>query len=912
MTTSVRVLGWLCLFVLLVHPTAGLAQFERVPRASQESAARRELARQGVDEEELRARLLTEGIDVDEMGPQELLAVRPRIEAIVAEMKAERADDAARDREREEAVEVEAAAAAAEEAGQNEADEIREAAEGGATAEEAVAEAEAEDRAALQPQNSGRIYGHGLFLGKTLDVYRASERARTPGNYILDTGDELAISIFGASQIDLLLEIGEDGFVKPPGLARIYLRGRSLDEARRLVRSRMAEYYVFDEGQFALSIDAARTISVSIYGEVGQSGTYTLSALNGPLNALVAAGGPTDRGSVRDIRLIRAGQSARVDVYTFLQNPTSDVGQMSLRDNDVIYVPLASEVVELRGAVRRPMAYELTPGESLDSLVTFAGGLTPRAAASATRVLRLEEGNLNVIDLTRAAYATFDPQDGDIVEIPGVNEPLENFVEVVGEVVVEGRFGMREGITLDDVISRAELRPSARRDVAFIRRRNDDNTERLIRVSLLPGEGGLSTPLRRGDLVNVLASSRYVDAATFEISGAVRAGELTSAYPQDGALTLEEAILLAGGLVANALPEALIIRTPRQNVEQREYIRVAIDEAHETQLEPFDQVIIYSAERFADAPTVSISGAVRAPTVTRYDPSLDINDLLYLGGGARFDAAADRVEVYRLSLDGNETRTLVESLEFDGDGMITGSFDLRPFDEVVVRSSAEFNPIESVTLNGEVRFPGSYARLRGANRVSDFVERAGGLTSDAFPEGATLLRSSDGIGYVVLELDEILADPTLPENIILRPGDQIDVPKPQELVTIFVSATNATQFGTDSLNRDGSIQVAYQGARSAKWYINRYAGGFDHDLAEKRSVAVVGSGGDVRETKSFLGVRSYPRLEPGGTIRVPRKPPKREKPQRERSSWSEVASALLAGVTTLVTVLVLLTQLDDE
>ena len=359
------------------------------------------------------------------------------------------------------------------------------------------------------------------------------------------------------------------------------------------------------------------------------------------------------------------------------------------------------------------MFYELAESELLDTLLIYAGGFLPDATTSATRVVRLENGSLDVIDLDQSAYASFNLRDGDMVEIPGVSEPIRNYVEISGEVVIKGRYGIRSGLTLGDVIKRARLQPTARRDVAFIQRGNDDGTRQLMRVSLAPGEKGLDTPLRRGDAISVLASSRYVDQAVFSISGAVRGGELKSTFPLDGALSLEEAILLAGGLEPNALQEALIIRTPRQNADRREYIRIPLSAASETRLEPFDQVVIYASERFEDVPTVSIDGAVRAPIETRYDSTLSIDDLLYLAGGAKFEAAANRVEVYRLSLEGNETRTLFETLSLDDEYGIAETFELRAFDEIYIRSSADFEPIQEVSLEGELRYPGTLRSHQG-------------------------------------------------------------------------------------------------------------------------------------------------------------------------------------------------------
>jgi len=706
---------------------AGLAQTAPIP-AVQEQMAKRELARQGVDETELRNRLLAKGIDVDNMSPQALISARPQIEATVAEIKAEQSEN------QQKAKATEAAAEVVED-GLDEAEDVRELVEEGASVAEAKSEAEIAKELGAKPAAASRIYGHELFRNKTLEVFRATDKATAPGTYVLDTGDELAISIFGASQTDLLLEIGEDGFIKPSGIPRIYLRGRTLTEARKLVRSRMSNYYVFERGQFSLSIDAARTISVSIYGEVQQSGTYTLSALNGPLNALIAAGGPTDKGSVRKIEHIREGKTVLIDVYEFLQNP-GNATTMDLRDKDIINVPLASELVSITGGVRRPMTYELMPNESLGKLVDYAGGTTPRAAVNTTRVERYANGTTRILDVNERNFAQFNLKNGDAVEIPIVVNPIEDYVSISGEVLVGGKYGFRQNLSLADVIKRAMLKPTARKDVAFVQRRNDDGTRRLERVSITENSSDLSKLLKRGDAVTILASSRFTDNANFTISGAVRDGEITLPYPQDGKLNLEEAILLGGGVEENAVAEALVIRTPANNLEERKYIRTDLTEANTFILEPFDQIVIYSQERFSDNPTVSISGAVRNPTETTYDVSLGINDLLYLAGGLRYDASNERVEVYRLSLTDNKTKTLIETLTVNDEGLIEENFQLQPFDQVNVRSIAEFSLIESVSITGEVRFPGSYARFEDRSRISDLLKQAGGLTADAFPAGA--------------------------------------------------------------------------------------------------------------------------------------------------------------------------------
>lgn len=887
-SSVVKVLAGI-LLVLLAQVALG----QTAPVPGQEQIARRELQRQGVDESTLRTRLMQKGIDLDNMSPQELMAAKPQIEATVAEIKAEQ------NRSQQEIKANEAAAEIAKK-GLEEAEDVRELVEEGALMSEAKAEAEIANDLGANPTSNSNIYGHHIFQNKTLEVFRATERATAPSTYILDTGDELAISIFGASQTDLLLEIGEDGFIKPSGIPRIYLRGRTLGEARELVRSRMSDYYVFAKGQFSLSIDAARTISVSIYGEVQQSGTYTLSALNGPLNALIAAGGPTEQGSVRNIELIRDGKRSKIDVYAFLQNPGS-LATMGLRDKDIINVPLGLNLISISGGVRRPLTYEMLSNESLSDLVAYAGGTIPTAAVNTTRVQRYADGILRVIDVNERNFTQFKLSNGDLVEIPIVTEPIQDFVSITGEVLIEGRFGFRQNLSLGQVIERAGLKPTARTDVAFIQRRNDDGTRKLEKVSITEGSSGLAQKLKRGDKITILAAARFIDNANFVVRGAIRDNERTLPYPQDGKLNLEEAILLGGGLKDNALSEAMVVRTPANNLEKREYLRVDLAEANSFSIEPYDQIIIYTQERFTDIPTVSISGAVRNSISTTYDPTLSINDLLFLAGGLRFDAADNRVEVFRLSLTDNETKILVETLSISDDGRIKGNFELKPFDQVNVRSIAEFEVIESVSIKGEIRFPGSYARLKGKNRISDLVQRAGGLKAGAFSPGATLTRDGK---KVVIELEQILEEPLSSGNIILKSGDLITIPKPEETVVLYTSNTFAQRFGIDELTANGSVEVAFQGSHSANWYLNNYAGGLT-DNAMKKAITVTGAAGDIQETKSFLGIKKYPKVTPGSIVYVPSKTPKKTKPNRERASWSEVAQVVVATMTTVATLIII-------
>ena len=485
----------------------------------------------------------------------------------------------------------------------------------------------------------------------------------------------------------------------------------------------------------------------------------------------------------------------------------------------------------------------------------------------------------------------------DVIEVPVVENPIENFVSVEGAILLPGRYPFGDGVTVGELLDLGRPRPGARTDAAFLFRSNDDGTDRLIRLDLGADAGARAVELRRGDILRVLSSGAFTDRATFTIQGAVRDTSVTLPYPKDGALTLEEAILLAGGLRPNAASEVMLIRTPESNSEMREYERLNIATDGDRNLLPFDEVVVYEQERFTDLGNVSIKGAVRNGGTFTYDSTLTLKDLLYLAGGLRINANKQRVEVFRLQfVDGAETRTLLTTIDLDN----ADNFLLQPYDEVVVRSTAEFELIRNVVVQGEVRYPGPYAILQDNERLTHIIKRAGGMTEEAFPAGATLFRQ--GRGYIVLDLDEVALNPADPANMVVLASDTIYIPKKQDLITIYTANTLADRLSRDSTSLDGRIQVAYRGGRSAGWYIDNYAGGFDDDTARKRWTTVEYANGQIQQTSSFLGLRNYPELRPGATIRVASKPPKIQKERREeRFNWIGLAQVVLGAATTITT-----------
>ncbi len=874
-------LKYILLFSLLF--TVSVTCYAQTP--AQRAQIEAFLGERDITQEELIKRLKAEGIDVLNATQAELLALRPQIEAIIAEMEAEKAAEGPEEEDPE--AEVETDPDADPENPEDAPEEIL---------EEEPVEEELEE---------SMIYGHQLFRNKSLELFQATDEATPPDSYPLKAGDEIAITIFGASQADLLLRLDERGFVRLPNGVRMPLAGVALGDARELLADRLKRYYAFQDGQLTIRVQVARTISVSIFGEVENAGNFTISALNTGFNALVAAGGPTEAGSVRNIQLVRGEETVMLDVYDYLRNPKQRT-DLFLADNATLFVPLAEKLVTIEGGVLRPMIYELQEEEGIADLLAFAGNPVPTAETSLISITRYDKGVLEVLNVDLSVSPDFQLENGDVVSVPVIENPLEDYVSIEGAVFLPGRYAFEEGFNVASLVEKGRLRPGARTDVAFLFRSNDDGTSRLERLQLGADAGAEEFMLQRGDVVRILAQRAFVDETEFTVRGAVRDSAVTLPFPVDGALSLDEAILLAGGTFPNAAPEVVLVRTPQTNKEGREYQRLDLRTDGDFALAPFDEVIVYANERFTDSDrNVVVSGAVRGPGNYIYDPSLTLGDVLYLSGGLRLSAARDRIEIFRLGFtDGSGTKTLLTTLDIDSPEAST--FQLQPYDEIVVRNAAEFERIQNVVLRGEIRYPGQYALLQDNEKLTDLIRRAGGLTREAFVSGASLYRAEGEIGNVVLDLSAATDNPQAPANMVMRGGDTLFIPKQQDLVTIYLYNTIADDYGVDSLREGQTLQVAYQGPKPANWYVKRYAGGFNGTKALRRRTTVQYANGQVRETASFAGIHNYPKLAPGASIRVPGRPEKQQKERREeRFNWIGLAQVVAGAATTIATLVII-------
>ncbi len=909
----------LMVFLLFIAVSHGYAQV-----GNAEERARQELAKRGLDEEEVRKRLAEKGVDLDNIDINNAAAVfkaEKSLQEVMREMESEKAQlgDGTVPSTTIDNLDSESKKVIAKQS-----EEVSEAIDEGATLEEAVSETLIDNQE--KKTIAATFYGQEIFRSQNLKLYRQSKDVKPPDSYVLGVSDVIGISIWGNSEESLLFEINEDGYIKPDGIPRIYLKGIRFGDAKKLLKTRFRNYYNFGPNQFEVTLNFSRTINVSVVGNVFNFGSFNIPAINTAFNALVAAGGPNNIGSVRKIQLIRAGEQTRtIDMYKYLQNPAIEKDYF-LQENDYIFVPVAEKLVNVTGAVRKPFKYELLANENLKDLFVYAQGLKPDAIQSNIQIFRYENDEEIIIDINwrelREKNKDFRLLAGDRVVVNNIQKRFDNYVTIGGAVELEGKYAFEEGDRIAEVIEKAKLAEGALLELSYIKRLNEDR--KTISYIPLNIRQAMDNPLseanvilRPEDVITIFRRSSYVDQSSFTVNGAVR-NTITMTYDYQKTIKISDAIFLAGGLTDVATDFAYIRRKDLENPRQINYIQVDLSAINEDEnskenlfLEPNDVLTIHSQLEFTEDQFVSISGEIKRPGSFRYDDELTIQDVILLSGGLKFVAANNRIEVYRIDFEDNKkTKIVVARVEVDKDLNIIGkNIKLEPFDEIIVRRAPEFEIQKRITLEGEVVYPGEYIIIDDNETFSDLITRAGGLTDEAFLEGVKMRRAG-GVGFIVSDFEEAMKSKGSINDIIVKEGDVISIPKLNNLITI-TGSTRAAELYTSDIASSNKLTVPYEEGKNAWYYVNKYAAGVSKN-GKKSRITVTDLSGRVHETKTFLWFKNYPDVKRGSLINVGKKPVKIDKNGKtsEPIDWNGLLADSVAQATTILTLLLLVQRVD--
>lgn len=675
-----------------------------------------------------------------------------------------------------------------------------------------------------------KVFGFDFFQNPKIS-FAPNVNMPTPENYIVGTGDELIIDVWGAAENSFSQKIDNQGNINLNMIGKIRVGGLNFNEVKTKINSALRQIYSgisASEGSYnkvytSVSIGNVRTVKVNIIGEVQVPGTYSLNALSTLLNALYACGGPTETGSFRDIQLIRNGNKiATFDVYNFLLKGSQE-GNLNLNDQDIIIVPPYKNQVEVKGNVKREGFYEIKDNENLATLIDFFGGFKANAYKDNLVIERIVGAKREVKEVSYSQANTFIMKSGDKLTVQKLSDIYHNKISIGGAVYQPGNYAYTEGMSALDLINRA-------------------------------------------------------------------AGVLDQAHLERG----------------------LLFRTTNRVDKQTLNFSVKdlLDKKINLPLQANDSLFIFSNDNIKNKQFVRIEGAVKNPTSIPFMEGLKAEDLIIMAGGFIEGADASTIHLSRQVNDENfKTISEVQHISLSPDLKVSsGSVTLQPNDIITVRYQKGYSAQQLIKIEGEISFPGHYSILTKDERISDFIERAGGVTPYAYLKGATLIRKmkdlsdkeqikqlqelnnatneikiekigNDNEYRVGINLEKIMKNKNSYQNLILKNEDILIIPSEKQTVEVkgLVLAPSLIQ---------------YEKGKTLKSYVNN-AGGFANN-ARKRAAYVMYANGSVEGTRNFLFFKSYPKIEPGSIIIIP------EKPERKSLSTTETISITTALTTLMI------------
>lgn len=694
-------------------------------------------------------------------------------------------------------------------------------------------------------RDSNAVYGHDLFRNKNLN-FVPSYNVPTPENYKLSAGDEIVIDIWGDVISNITTKISPEGSVNIPNLGPVYIAGQTVVNAEKSLKSYLSKIYSGiaqpEPTTFVkLALGKTKSVTVNVVGDVQQPGSYTLPSLSTIASAMYLAEGPSQLGTIRNIQLYRNNKlKSTFDVYDFIINGKFD-SNVRLEDNDVIIVSPYEGIATVKGAVKRPMRYEVKANESLADLIDFAGGFADSAYVNNVHIDRITPSKDHKsgatgesFDIPADQFTTFKIQAGDVVTVNANTNRFKNQVKIAGAVWRPGTYSINS---------------------------NTSNLKQLIQAA-----GGLKDDAYTGKgFIVRYSNTREKEQASFNLADVILG---------------------------------------KQNVI----------------LSPDDSVQIFSMEDLIPQIKVNIYGELNNPSRDGYEyrKGMTLGDLILMAGGPTDAATLSKVEIARRLAKQNSTEdvptvdTIATILYYN---LLKNPADvdvkLEPFDIVFVRRSASYKPQQTITVEGEVNYPGAYVVEKNVVRLSDIIHRAQGFNSDAYVKGAKLTRTltkeeferlqvakdiakkqvEDSVAVeemvigesytVAIDLEQAMKNPGSVADVILRTGDVISVPKYNSTVKI----SGAVLYPNT---------VAYAPGKPWSYYISN-AGGVTQNAKKNKTFMVHMNGAVAAKGKQGFSV------QPGTEIIVPDKE-KREQGQSLAAIMGIATStaSLAAMVTTII------------
>jgi len=640
-----------------------------------------------------------------------------------------------------------------------------------------------------------KIFGSDLFTNHSLSFEPNSNMA-TPVNYILGTGDEIQIVVYGVQEFSTTAYISKDGKINIQNVGQLNINGMTFESATSLIKKSCGNVFTsLRSGQSDLSVTLTkiRTIKITIIGSK-KPGTYSVSSLSTVFNALHHAGGPDDNGSYRNIELIRNNKVIRkIDIYKFIT--TGDQSDnVNLKENDVIRIPVYNCRVSIEGEVKKSGIFELVPGENFITLLNYCSGFTETAYLSSIKLVQNTEKELRIIDLSKSEFHNYIPKTGDLLKVGSILNRFENRISIKGAVYRPDDYSFESGIKIMDLISKADgLTEDAYKRTAQITRLKDDYTTEILSIDLdklLNGDSSQNVALKKNDDVFVFSIFDFKDQLVVHIGGEIRN---SGKYAYIENLKLFDLLHQAGGmtiLASKRIEISRIIKKDELINDQKDIATIIMveidsllsDESKNITLQPNDVIQIRKIPIYTNQQTVVVSGYFLFPgsyTITNNNER--VMDMINRAGGLKLDANPEGVFIKR-----GDNYIPINYKKISKEPVSIENIRIQPGDELKVKKYISAIKIEgSISSNTEIPY------IVGKS-VRYYIDNAGGSDGkglkrkiyNKYPNGA------------IAKTKSFLFVKIYPK---VRPGSVIVIPVKPERKEISLTAISAVVGLTSTL-----------------------------------------------------------------------------------------------------------------
>lgn len=699
-------------------------------------------------------------------------------------------------------------------------------------------------------------FGKDFFVkGDQTDANLFADTA--PSNYQLGPGDSLKIIVWSEMGDETVydVQVNPEGQIYIPIIGILGVSGKTVGEFEKIVLGKLAGKFTHFKGQVTLS--KVRTIQIFVAGEVEKPGAMMVSGLTTAFSALYHAGGPTERGSMRNIRVIEAGgRSKEIDLYKYFLS--GDRKQdIPIKNGDTIFVPTTEKHIKITGMVARPAIYELKNESTLDEVMGMAGNLLPEAFAGRIKVTRWtgkdRRKSFDVDPNARNEMITFMVKPGDEIRVERSSGSVENAVRIEGPVYQPGEYAVNDGLTVSALIklSGGVVAETANYSFGQVLRKISGDKNEILSFNLnkaLEGDPNNDIVLKPLDTVRLFREREITNEdLTVSVGGMVRC---VGQYDYHDGMKLSDLILEANGIMQEASGDVEIARVSEggNSIILQCNVKNALADYNSPDnvtLQPRDKInVIGSGDQLLVPETVLLSGQVMKPgryALTHRGETL--SSLIKRAGGLTSRAFANGTVFMR---DVNNITTpdqLTTTVSVQKELFRLANLDIRAD---LLKAGAKIDSAGDLTKESQ----GEGVLKQFQENTNETADLAIGGRKDAF-EVAHDNQDTKVKTRIPIQMEKIVAGTAdLEEDIPLMDGDEITIPVIPQTVSVLGSVMNPTS-------------IMFKSRARASYYVDR-AGGYSNHSDHRRTVVIRPNGEVFRLSK-------LKRIDRGDIILVPPK-----------------------------------------